>query len=566
MSSVYEQLIAGRDQYAKLFAAGEGAPGVEEKCRIAESIRGISAEESRRLDGMFIRKHESMCNGLSEARSNLHKMRKIIDKLTAPPWQVGIFWGAIDTCEVMDDCADPEGKRAMVFHGGTRKVVNLAEGIDILDFELGDEVLLSGDLAAIIGKPSENLLRVGETAVFERYVSGGRLAVRSRDEELIVEAAGPLQGIELLSGDLVRFDRLLWIAYEKVERSAGRRYFLKEVPDVRPEQVGGQHKNLNLMLDVLTARLIDPEKARLYMLDGRQTIMMVGPPGGGKTLMARVIAAEIQRTSGKKCFFAVVKPTAWEDPFVGVTQQNIRNFFQAAAEAAQEGSVIVFMDEIECAGRIRGSAVGLHSDKFLGTLLAEIDGFVDRKDVAIISATNRKDLVDPGLLERLSDVEVQVQRPDLQGAREIFAIHLAESLPYSPNGEAKKCTRQEIIEHAVSRLFSPNGENDLSVIRFRDGKTRTVSSRELLSGRLIEQISRAARQAALSRDNRCGDRGLRIEDIDEAISDAIRKLSSTLTVGNARAYLANLPQDIDIVAVEPAARRTAERHRYLNTR
>jgi proteasome-associated ATPase len=565
MSSTFEHILGERELIARLRDTGEGAPSLAEKCRIVEAIRQISQEASSRLDQGLIGDWEKLRAGLADAQANLFKMREIIDKLTAPPWQIGTFWGAIDPCDIMDDCSDSANTRVMVFQGGTRKVVELAEGLDLMDFELGDEVMLNSELTTVLGKSSDNIMRVGETAVFDRYISDGRPVIRWRDEELVMEAAGPLRRTTLQSGDLVRFDRTLWIVYEKVERNPGRRYFLNEVPDARPEQVGGQRHNLNLMLEALKAKLVDPEKARHYGLSGQQTILMIGQPGGGKTLMGRIIAAEMNRVSGKKCRFAVVKPAEWEDPYVGVTQQNIRNFFQAAVEAAQDASVILFLDEIECVGRIRGSAVGLHSDKFLGALLAEIDGFIGRKDVAIISATNRKDLVDPALLERLSDIEIWVNRPDMQGAREIFGIHLAETFPYSPDGDAKLKTRIEIIEHAISRLFSPNSENELSVIRFRDGKTRTISARELLSGRLIEQICRAARQAAFSRDLRTGESGLRIEDIDEAISDAIRKLSSTLTTQNARAYMSDLPQDMDIVAVEPIVRRVTQRRRYLNT-
>jgi proteasome-associated ATPase len=566
MSRTFEHILDERELLARLHETGEGAPSLVEKCRIALSIRQISEEASSRLDNELISDRDKMRTGLAEAQSTMRKMREIIDRLTVPPWQIGIFWGVIDPCDILDDCSNSADTRVMVCHSGTRMVVNLAEGLDFLDFELGDEVMLNSELTAVLGKSSDNTMCVGETAVFDRYISDGRLVLRCRDEELVMVPAGPLRRTTLQSGDLVRFDRSLCIVHEKVERNPGRRYFLNEVPDARPHQVGGQSRNLNLMLEALKAKLVDPEKARQYDLSGQQTILMIGQPGGGKTLMARIIAAEMNRISGKQCRFAVVKPSEWEDPYVGVTQQNIRNFFQAAVEAAQDGSVILFLDEIECVGRIRGSAVGHHSDKFLGALLAEIDGFKDRKDVAIISATNRKDLVDPALLDRLSDIEIWVNRPDMQGAREIFAIHLAETFPYSPNGQAKHNTRIEIIEHAISRLFSPNSENELSVIRFRDGKIRTVSARELLSGRLIEQICRAARQAAFSRDLRTGESGLRVDDIDQAISDAIRKLSSTLTTQNARAYLSDLPQDMDIVAVEPIARRVTQRHRYLNTR
>jgi SpoVK/Ycf46/Vps4 family AAA+-type ATPase len=230
----------------------------------------------------------------------------------------------------------------------------------------------------------------------------------------------------------------------------------------------------------------------------------------------------------------------------------------------KDGFAVLFLDEIEAVGRIRGSAVGHHSDKFLAALLAELDGFTDRGGVAIIAATNRKDMVDPALLERLSDVEIHVSRPDMRGARAIFQIHLPESLPYSPNGASAEDTRLEIIETAVSRFYSPNAENELCILRFRDGKTRTVTARELASGRIFEQICRAARQAAFLRDVRGGEPGLRVADIENAVSHAMKRLASTLSLRNVHAYLSDLPQDVDVVSVEPVVRKVSRPHRYLH--
>src|SRR5262249_42927821 len=179
---------------------------------------------------------------------------------------------------------------------------------------------------------------------------------------------------------------------------------------------------------------------------------------------------ELASISGVRCRFGVVKPAEWESPWVGETQANIRNCFKALRKAADDGFAVLFLDEIEAVGRLRGSAVGEHSDKFLAALLAELDGFAKLTNVAIISATNRKDMVDPALLERLSDVEIDVKRPDMQAARAIFGIHLPETLPFNPNSKAASHTRTEMIEAAVTRLYSPNAaDNEISVLRFRDG-------------------------------------------------------------------------------------------------
>jgi SpoVK/Ycf46/Vps4 family AAA+-type ATPase len=291
---------------------------------------------------------------------------------------------------------------------------------------------------------------------------------------------------------------------------------------------------------------------------------MYGPPGCGKTLIARVICAAISRTTGKPVRFAVVKPAEFYDPYVGVTEMNIRGCFSALREAAQEsGLAVLFLDEIESVGRLRGSMVGHHSDRFLAALLAELDGFSRRDGVAVIAATNRKDLCDPALLERF-DVEIPVDRPDMRGAREIFEIHLPPALLYASNGQTALHTRRELIDRAVSRLYAPNAENDLCSIKFRDGKTRAVSARELMSGRSIEQICRAARQAAFQRHVAAKEAGLRVEDIDEAVAESIKRMAGALTPRNAHAHLHDLPQDVDVVSVEPIRRRVERKHRYMN--
>jgi SpoVK/Ycf46/Vps4 family AAA+-type ATPase len=232
--------------------------------------------------------------------------------------------------------------------------------------------------------------------------------------------------------------------------------------------------------------------------------------------------------------------------------------------AAEAGAAFV-------AGHMRGTPTTMMDEAHYGDVvtevaafLAELDGFADRGGVAIIAASNRKDLIDPALLERLSDVEIHVSRPDMRGAQAIFRIHLSESLPYSPNGTAAGSTRCEIIEAAVSRFYSPNADNELCILRFRDGKTRTVTARELASGRIFEQVCRAARQVAFLRDVRGGEPGLRVTDMENAISQTMERLTSTLSLRNVHAYLSDLPQDVDVVSVEPTVRKVARPHRYLN--
>ena len=537
-------------------AFGNGAPPLEQKLELVQGIRARGRDRGAGVDRLLIERMTAMAEGLEVARATQGQLKQLLDTLVAPPWFLAILDELIPTAG---------GVRAVVVHNGTARLVNIADDVDVAALAPGDEVYLSHELNVVVGK-SPSGVRYGETARFERYTADGRIVLKARDEEFVVRPGGALVGVALELGDQVRWDRAAWLAFEKIDAAAGGQYFLTEVPDVGRHQLGGLDRNLETLLAALTATLVAPDTAARYGLDSRCSTIMWGPPGVGKTSMVRVAAAELSRLSGQRARMAVVKPAQWESPFVGETQQNIRNCFAAAAReaAANGGFTILFLDEIEAVGRIRGGSVSHHSDKFLAALLAELDGFSERSNVAVIAATNRKDLVDPALLERLSDVEIAVPRPDMRAARAIFRIHLAESFPYSPNGAAAASTREELVETAVSRFYSPNAENDLCVLKFRDGKTRTVAARDLASGRVFQQVCRAARRTAFLREARENDVGLRLVDIDEAVSDTFERLATTLSPRNAHAYLSDIPQDVDVVSVVPIKRKLSRPHRYMS--
>jgi len=539
-----------------LLAVGEHAPSVDDKVRVLEHMRQRNAESGADVDRFMIEQLGQTRQALVEAQGKFEQAKSIMESLTATPWFPSVYLGPVDTLS---------GRYHMVAHGSSRRLVGLADDVDPDSLLPGVEVFLGNQLNVVMAVSTKGTPACGETACFDRYVPGDRMAIKSRDEEVIVDVAGALRDIELEAGDLVRWDRSVWMAFEKIDPADGSRFLTNKIPNVSRDRVGGQDANLHALLSTLTRNLVNPDLAKRYGLSGRRSILMVGPPGCGKTLMAEVAATELSRLSGKQCRFSVVKPAQWESPWVGETQQNIRNIFKDLSESSEDAFAVLFMDEIEAVGRIRGSSLGSqHSDKFLAALLAELDGFGGRRNVAVISATNRKDLCDPALLERLGDIEIQVGRPDMKAARAIFEVHLPDHLPYSPNGQSAPDTRREIIETAVSRFYSPNADNEICVLKFRDGKVRTVAARELASGRLFEQICRTAKDSACDREGAGGRAGLCVADMDDAVSDAINKLTSTLSVRNAQAYLSDLPQDVDIVSVDPIVRRVSRAHRYLS--
>jgi proteasome-associated ATPase len=533
----------------------EGALDLDATVASLQQIRGQSAEIATAVDRTLVQSLVVYRRTLEGAQRDIHECHQLLEELSAPPLHPAIFH------RVIEASGEP---KALVQMGNARRVVSPGEDIDLTTIVRGDEVFLNHQQNLIIAVSPEGPPRCGETALFERTLPDGRLVLRHHDDPLVVDVCAKLANASFKAGDAVRFDRNVWMAYERIELETSRRYLLDEVPALSPALVGGQVANLESLLSVLTMILVEPKRAAAYGLTGRNSILMAGPPGCGKTLMARVAVSEIARLTGKKCRFAVVKPAEWESPWVGQTQENIRQCFQALREVGEDGYAVLFMDEIESIGRIRGGAVSHHSDKFLAALLAELDGFTDRKNVAIICATNRKDLLDSALYERLSDLEISVGRPEMTGARAIFQIHLPESVPFHPNGELAKSTRDELIEHAISLFYSPNAGNELCTLRFRDGKQRTIVARELASGRLFENVCRSARRSAFLREVRGGAAGVQLPDMQDAVSQTLERMRRTLTISNVQAYLHDLPQDVDVVSVEPIIRKVKQHHNYLN--
>jgi len=526
--------------------------------------RTENPERPSRPPHALLEENVRLQNALERAQSTQEKLRELVDQITAAPWFPGLFQKLVDT---------PQGARAMVWTGSMPRLVNLHPSVDAHALTSGSHVYLDHEQATLMALAKVAFVSPRDSATFERLTQDGRIVVRSRDEEIVLERAAGLDDEELRSGKKVLFDRPSRIALETMDGVEGEQYQLEDLGDLSRDGVGGQSETLDDLIGILTASLAEPELAQLYQLTGRRTVLLYGAPGCGKTLMAKTAAAEIQRTTGKRCRFAVVRPGEFESSYVGETEANIRACFHSLREAAGDDMAVLFFDEIESIGRIRGGHGAHHQDRFLAALLAEMDGFFERGRVSILAATNRRDLLDPALASRLGDIQIAVPRPNLQAAREIFAIHLPPSLPFSPGASAGAAlagsplagdVRSELLETAVSRLYSPNADNEVCRLVLRDGTHRTVHARELMSGRLIEQIALSMREKAFRRHIEGDDRGLCIADALASVETSLVELSTTLSIHNARAYLDDLPQDVDVVCVEPIRPQPERRHRYYH--
>jgi len=491
-------------------------------------------------------------SSLNQARSTLEevceKLKVELQQLLNPPFFPARYLGPATIQDgAIHYSAIQNIEYATVAQDGTRRVVALADNMSSSTLSAGDEVFLCHEKNAVIAKGSNLALTTGETATVARPTEDGRLVIKDHDTETVVTVRADLETEKLRPGDLVLWDRGAKIVLSRVEQRNSFDY--EDIDDTPPQQLGGISQIRDGVLDRFIFRILHPEIAHEYQLlgSGDRRLLLQGAPGTGKTTLMRVIASEIARATSKNCRVVSVSGAQLYSSYVGETERNIRRCFATLKD--YDGPGIAFFDEIDAIGRVRGNPSGHHDDRFLGTLLAEFEG-MQRHDIAIIAATNRSDTLDPALRSRFS-AEIVMPRPTMPAARQIFSIHLPQDLPFQSNGDDLPDLRQAIIDAGLSRLYDPNSNNKIASLQFRDGKRREVAARELVSGRLIEQICTAARAMAFERHCRGGESGVSIVDMQTSTGDAIERLRETLTVRNVKSYLGDIPHDLDVVEVEP---------------
>jgi len=547
----------------ELFTFGPNALTVEQKLEHIQLFRD-SDDLSCQLDRVMMERLAAMHLGLEEAKESHRKMKALIDKLCAVPWFPATY---------IQEVATPEGTKALVQLGNARRIVGIADGVDRAALGVGAEVFLSNEGNVIVAKSPNGVPRGGETALFERKTADGRFVLKYHEDEIILDPAMALKDVVFRAGDQVRCDRGAWIAFERIERSKGDQFFLEETPDVSFQQIGGLGPQIERIQRAINLHLFHAEVVRKYGARRKGSILFVGPPGGGKTMLAKAVANYVGTLSpSRRSRFINIKPSGWNSIWYGQSEANIREVFRAAREAAiAEPGVptIIFIDELDSIGSTRATSPNSHiDDKVMLALAAELDGLTDRGNILVIGATNRRDSLDPALLRpgRFGDLLLEVPRPKMKAAHEIFTVYLKLDIPYARNGHGDDlaATREEIIASVLSRIYSPNGESELATLVFRDGKRRAVRAAELISGAVIANIVSAAIERACVREVETGESGLRAEDVYGALAEEFEASARVLTPRNCRHHLSDLPQDMDVVSVEPIVRKVKEPHRYLN--
>ena len=554
----------------RLTTFGEGAPTVDEKIQLAREIRTYSKDAGEQVDRRLFEQLSGCQANVNEALANQEKLREILDKLAAPPWHPAVFLGfvAVDNASHSNSLSGC----ALVMNGSSRRVVTIADEVDSSTLAVGDEVLLGSELNLIVARSPVNFFQSGETASFDRYTLNRRLVLKWRDEEIVVDAAASLQGATLKNGDLIRWDRSVWMAFEKIERTKDSQLFLEETPAETFAEIGGLDQQIDMLQQSLRLHMFHAEAVKRYRLRRKGSVLLVGPPGNGKTMLARALAnwlGQASRTGRSR--FMNIKPAGLHSMWYSQSEANYREAFRIAREAGEqepEVPVVMFFDEVDAIGASRGNDHSQVNDRVLTSFMTELDGLESRGNILVVGATNRADALDRALFRpgRLKDCVIEIPRPNMRAAREIMARHLQADIPYAVNGHGsdQAAIRQSLIESAVSRIYAPNGENELATITLRDGKRRTVHAADLLSGASIANIARAAGERACMREIETGAVGLQAQDLVVAIADELESITRTLTPVNCRHYLVDLPQDVDVVRVEPVQRRVVKRHRYLN--
>jgi proteasome-associated ATPase len=549
----------------RLKAVGAGAPTVDEKIRLLQEIRGYSREIGQRTDQFLIEELSALQLGLNDARVNQEKLSELLESMTAPPLHPAVFLGLVES---------NVGEAAMITWGNSRRVVRVSEEVDAASLVPGDEVLLGNELNVITAKSPYAFFQSGETASFDRYTPDRRLVLKWRDEEVVVDAAGSLQEKELRSGDQVRWDRNIWMAFEKIERSERTDLFLEETPCEGFEQIGGLDKEIEALQRSIQLHMQHAETVRKYKLRRKGSVLLVGPPGTGKTMMARALANWLGQVSTRgRARFMNIKPSGLHSMWYSQSEANYREAFRiarAAGEQEPEVPVVMFFDEVDAIGGARGGSLSHVNDQVLTAFMTELDGLESRGNILVVAATNRRDAIDPALLRagRLGDAIVEVPRPNMRAGRDILAKHLGADIPYASadavEARDQAALRQRIIESAVSRIYSPNSESELATITFRDGKRRSVKASDLINGAGIAKIALSATESACMREVDGGLPGIQLTDVLTAISEEFESAAHTLTPANCHQYLNDMPQDVDVVRVELVRRKIPRPHLYLN--
>ncbi|MDQ3610610.1 MAG: proteasome ATPase [Actinomycetota bacterium] len=467
--------------------------------------------------------NSKLAETLREAREQIVALKEQVEKLSAPPSTFGVF------LEPHDD------QTVEVFSQGRKLRVALGPEVDADSLVRGQEVVLNEALNII---EAARFDVVGEAMTFKERLEGNRvLVIGHTDDEQVVRVAEPLLSVPLRAGDTLLVDPRSNHALERLPRPEVEELILEEVPDISYEDIGGLGNQIEAIQDAVELPFLHADLFREHELRPPKGILLYGPPGCGKTMIAKAVAnslanrvAERAGRSDARSYFLNIKGPELLNKYVGETERQIRLIFQRAREKVEEGfPVIVFFDEMDSIFRTRGS--GISSDvenTIVPQLLSEIDGVESLKDVIVIGASNREDMIDPAILRpgRL-DVKIKIERPDEDAAREIFGIYLHAGLPLHPDlvkrHDGEDPAVRWLIDETCRRMYATREENRFLEVTYANGDKEVLYFKDFNSGAMIENVIARGKKMAIKRYLDEGQRGLRPEDLFQAIRDEFRE-------------------------------------------
>jgi proteasome-associated ATPase len=499
--------------------------------KLADAPKRVRTLEERLLEtkgqlAQAVSQNEKLSYTLREAREHIAALREEVEKLTQPPSAYGTYLGANE-----DGTVD-------VYSAGRKMRVALHPELDFDELERGQEVVLNESLNVVLARGPEVS---GEVVTLKEVLEEGTraLIVGRADEERVVELADSLLDVKLRAGDTILMDSRTGLLLEKLPRPEVEELVLEEVPDIAYTDVGGLDDQIESIKDAVELPFLHRDLFLEHKLPAPKGILLYGPPGCGKTLIAKAVAnslakkvAEVTGDAKATSYFLNIKGPELLNKYVGETERQIRLVFQRAREKAEEGMpVIVFFDEMDSLFRTRGS--GISSDiesTIVPQLLAEIDGVETLKNVIVIGASNREDLIDPAILRpgRL-DVKIKIERPDKDSAAQIFSRYLTTDLPLDADevrdlggGDPGKAV-QAMIERTVDEMYRDDAENEFLEVTYQNGDKEILFYKDFSSGAMIENIVRRAKKLAIKRTIAGEGRGIRTSDLLDSIKQEYKE-------------------------------------------
>ena len=491
-----------------------------------DAAEAASLADSKIQIARLTGQNEKLSYTLREAREHIASLRDEVDKLTRAPGSYGTVVG-INTDQTVD-----------VLTNGRKIRVTAHTDVDLDHLQLGAEVMLNDALNIVLERGID---LGGEVVSLKEVLEDGirAIVVVRGDDERVCELATAIRGMHLRSGDLLRLDSRSNLLLEKLEQPEVEHLLLQEIPNISYSDIGGLDSQIEQIADAVELPFLHADLFAEHQLPAPKGILLYGPPGCGKTLIAKAVANSLARKVASRTgddkgrsYFINIKGPELLNKYVGETERQIRLIFERAREKSDEGwPVIIFFDEMDSMFRTRGTGISSDMEStIVPQLLAEIDGVEGLRNVIVIGATNREDLIDPAILRpgRL-DVKIKIERPDANAARQIFARYLTSDLPISPSdieslggGDAQQAV-QQMVDQAVAEMYATSDENRFLEVTYQNGEKEIMYFKDFSSGAMIENIVRRAKKLAIKRLIDSGSRGICLQDLLESIHQEFKE-------------------------------------------